>query len=72
MTMREITNEARERAMHEWMERIEKQMETLTTILHELRNEQRGIHLGGKRSDRGTPRLTNGRNNIEETAPMRA
>lgn len=33
----EITNEARERAMHE---RMEKKMETLTTILHELRKNK--------------------------------
>ena len=27
--------------MYDWMERMEKQMETLTTILHELRSERR-------------------------------
>ena len=42
--MREIVNEAREKAMYERMERMEKQMETLTTILHEMRSEQRGVH----------------------------
>lgn len=41
ITLREITNEAWERAMYKWMKRIERQIETLTTILHELRNEQR-------------------------------
>lgn len=41
--LREITSEVREKSMYEWMERIEKYMETLTNILHELRSEQRGI-----------------------------
>lgn len=36
-------------------------METLITILHELRNVQRRIHLGGMRSDGGTLRLANRR-----------
>ena len=39
VTLREISNEMREKAMYEWMERMEKQMETLTTILHKLINE---------------------------------
>lgn len=43
ITLMEIANEARERAMDERIERMEKQMETLTAILHKLRNEQRGI-----------------------------
>ena len=42
VTLREITIEAQEKAMHDRMERMEKQMETLTTILHELRSERRG------------------------------
>ena len=42
MTLREIAIEAREKAMHDRMEWMEKQMETLTTILHELRSERRG------------------------------
>lgn len=37
--LREIANEVRDRAMHERMEQTERQMETLTSILHELRNE---------------------------------
>lgn len=41
ITLREITNEARERMMQDRLERIEKQMETLTTILYELRDERR-------------------------------
>lgn len=43
VTLREIANGAREKVIYEWMERTEKHMETLTTILQELRNEQRGI-----------------------------
>lgn len=39
ITLMEIVNEAREKAMHERIERMEKQMETLTAILHKLRNE---------------------------------
>ena len=34
VTLREIASEAREKAMFDRMERMEKQMETLTTILH--------------------------------------
>ena len=41
VTLREIASEAREKAMFDQMERMEKQMETLTTILHELRSERR-------------------------------
>ena len=41
VTLREISSEAREKAMFDRMERMEKQMETLTTILHELRSERR-------------------------------
>lgn len=37
--LQDIANEARDRAMHEQMEGTERQMETLTAILHELRNE---------------------------------
>ena len=50
VTLREIANEAREKAMYERMERMEKQMETLTTILHELRSERRGVQEEGVRS----------------------
>ena len=42
---------------------MEKQMETLTTILQELRNEQRGIQEEGMRSGRVTPGHVNKRNN---------
>ena len=41
ITLREIANEARERMMQDQLERMEKQMETLTAILHELRDERR-------------------------------
>ena len=41
ITLREIVNEARETMMQERIEQMEKQMETLTTILHELRDERR-------------------------------
>ena len=41
ITLREIANEARERVMQDRLERMEKQMETLATILNELRDERR-------------------------------
>ena len=41
ITLREITNEAQERMMQDQLERMEKQMETLATILYELRDERR-------------------------------
>lgn len=44
---RELTNEERERMMYEWMERMEKQMETLATVLQEIREGRRG---GGEMS----------------------
>ena len=44
VTLREIAIEAREKAMQDRMERMEKQMKTLTTILHELMGERRGTH----------------------------
>ena len=42
VTLREIASEARENAMFDWIEWMEKHMKTLTTILHELRSERRG------------------------------
>ena len=36
--------------MYDLMERMKKHMETLTTVLHELRSERRGIHKEGVRS----------------------
>ncbi|KAH9779809.1 hypothetical protein KPL71_007847 [Citrus sinensis] len=41
ITLREIANEARERVMQDRLERMERQMETLTTVLYELRDERR-------------------------------
>ena len=41
VTLREIANEAREKMMQDRLERMEKQMETLATILFELRDERR-------------------------------
>lgn len=58
-------------AMYEWMERMEKQMETLTTILHELRSKQRGTHIGGMRGSGITPGHADRRSNNEETTPVR-
>ena len=55
VTLREIANEAREKVMYERIERIEKQMETLTTILHELRNKRNGVQEEGVRSGGMTP-----------------
>ena len=56
MTLREIANEARETAMYDRMEQMEKHMETLTTILHELGSERRGIHEEGVKSGGMAPR----------------
>ncbi|XP_006448346.2 uncharacterized protein LOC18051093, partial [Citrus clementina] len=55
VTLKEIANEVREKTMYERIERMEKQMETLTTILHELRSERRGVHKEGVRSGGMTP-----------------
>ena len=55
VTLREIANEAREKDMSDQIERMEKQMETLTTILHELRSERRGTHEERVRSGGVTP-----------------
>ncbi len=60
VTLREITNEARKKAMYE---RMEKHMETLTTILHELRNKLKGIQEEGMRSGRMAPGHVDRRNN---------
>ena len=55
VTLREIASEAREKAMFHRMERMEKQMETLTTILHELRSERRVTQEGRARGDGMAP-----------------
>lgn len=39
--LREIASKVRDRVLHEKMERMEKQMENRTVILHELCEEQR-------------------------------
>lgn len=49
---RELTNEEKERMMYEWMERMEKQIETLATVLQEIREGQRG---GGEMSQVQNP-----------------
>ena len=61
VTLREIASEAWEKAMFDRMERMEKQMETLTTILHELRSERRvtqeeRVRGGGVAPDPGSTR----------------
>ena len=55
VTLREIAIEAHEKAMYDRMERMEKQMETLTTILHELRSERRETHEKRVRGGRVAP-----------------
>ena len=59
VTLKEITNEAREKAMYERMER----METLTSLLHEPRNERRRIQEEGMTSGGMTPGHVDRRNN---------
>ena len=55
VTLREIDSEAREKAMFDRMEQMEKHMETLTTILHELRSERRGTQEERVRNGGVTP-----------------
>jgi len=55
VTLREIVSEAREKVMFDRMERMEKQMETLTTILHELRSERRVTQEGRVRGGGAAP-----------------
>lgn len=66
ITLREIANEARERVMHERMELMEKQMEILTAILHELRNEQRRAYDANATRDDVTTEPSHRRNRNEE------
>ena len=63
VTLREITNEAREKVMYDRMEQMEKQMKTLTIILHEMRNERRGIQEEGMKSGGITRGHVDKRNN---------
>ncbi|XP_052287276.1 uncharacterized protein LOC127898826 [Citrus sinensis] len=55
VTLREVISEAREKVMFDRMERMKKQMETLTTILHELRNERRVTQEGRVRGGGAAP-----------------
>ncbi|KAL9409307.1 hypothetical protein AB3S75_047655 [Citrus x aurantiifolia] len=71
VTLREIASEVKEKAMYERMERIEKHMETLTNILHELRSEQRGIQEERIRSGGFTPGHVDRRDDGEGTDVMR-
>ena len=41
ITLQEIAKKGKEKVVQEWMERMEKQMETLTAILYEMRNERK-------------------------------
>lgn len=54
--------------MYEPMERIERQIETLTTILHEWRERQRGFGRRNKRENQDVPessdRLDHGEQNL--------
>ena len=61
VTLREIASEAREKAMFDRVERMEKQMETLTTILHELRSERRVTQEERVRGGGMTPGLDSAR-----------
>ena len=67
VTLREIANKAREKAMYERMERMKKQMETLTTILHKMRSERRGVHEERVRSSG----MTRGHDNLMRSQSTR-
>lgn len=41
MTLREVTNEARDKVMQDIIDQMKKQMETLATILYEFRDRHR-------------------------------
>ena len=70
ITLREIANEARERVMQDRLERMEKQMETLATILNELRDERRrDCEIPVRRDDVGAE-LNLRRRRVEETPPQ--
>lgn len=57
--MREIGNEVRERTIHERIEQIERQIETLIAILHELRDGQRRIGGGSLGNNQDVPEPNN-------------
>lgn len=56
--------------MSGWSE-CKKKMETLTTILHELRSKQRGTHIEGIGGGGITPGHADMRSNNEETTLVR-
>lgn len=55
-----MTNEENERMMYEWMERMEKQMETLIVVLQELRERQNRVEGGSRVENPGSVGLDNG------------
>ena len=70
ITLREIANEARERMMQDRMEQMEKQMETLTAILHELRDERRRENETTALRDETVAEPSLRRRRIEEIPPL--
>lgn len=66
-----MVNEARERVRHERIKCIEKQMETLTAILHELRNEQRRAYDANATRDDVATEPSHRRNRNEEIPSIR-
>ena len=70
ITLREIVNEARERIMQDRMEQMEKQMETLTTILHELRDERRREYETTVARDESVAEPSLRKRRIEEIPPL--
>ncbi|KAH9686870.1 hypothetical protein KPL70_014547 [Citrus sinensis] len=70
ITLREIANEARERMMQERMEWMEKKIETLTTILHELRDEQRRDYETTAMRDEAIAESSHQRRRLEEIPPL--
>ena len=70
ITFRKIANEARERMMQDRMERTKKQIETLTTILHELRDERRSDCATTVVRDEAVAEPSLGRRKIEEIPPL--
>ncbi|KAH9782075.1 Integrase catalytic domain-containing protein [Citrus sinensis] len=70
ITLREIANEGRQRMMQDRMEWIEKQMETLTAILHELRDERRNDCETTVVRDEAVAEPSLRRRGIEEISPL--
>ncbi|XP_052292054.1 uncharacterized protein LOC127900839 [Citrus sinensis] len=71
VTLREIVSEAREKVMFDRMERMEKQMETLTTILHELRSERGVTQEGRVRGSEVAPEETELRQHVHDVEQER-